>query len=204
MEKKNKKRKQSKKRRAAGSQSDSDLDDDGQRQRRQRDPGRAEERELNRLVKEGEHRERDHKQEQMQAKNKQRAHRRQGTGTGEDIPAFNLGGSEGSEGPEEILQYSDDNEGSDQNGEGTDMDMGDGGGSDDDESQKAVRKGKNNVQATLWLRRRSKRIKGAASRRGLGGRGRDTRRGGTVSNMPVARQESLFGSGYGIGDGNQI
>jgi hypothetical protein len=140
----------------------------------------------------------------MQAKNKQRAHRRQGTGTGEDIPAFNLGGSEGSEEPEEILQYSYDNEGSDQNGEGTDMDMGDGGGSDEDESQKAVRKGKNNVQATPWLRRRSKRIKGAASRRGLGGRGRDTRRGGTVSNMPVARQESLFGPGYGIGDGNQI
>jgi hypothetical protein len=138
----------------------------------------------------------------MQAKNKQRGRQRQGTG--EDIPAFNLGGSGGSEGPEEILQYSDDNEGSDQNGEGTDMDMGDGGGSDDDESQEAGRKGKNNVQAILRLQRRSKRLKGAASRLGQGGRGIDRRRGGTGSNMPGPRWGSLFGSGNGIGDGNQM
>ena len=202
MEKKNKKRKQSKKRQVPGSQSDSDLDDDGQRQRQQRDPGNAEERELNRLIKEGQRRERDHKQQQMQAKNKQRGRRRQGTGTGEDIPAFNLGGSEGSEGPEEILHYSDDNEGSDQNGEGTDRDMGDGGGSDDDESQSILRKGKNNVQTTLWLQRRSKRIKGSASRMRLGGR--DRRRGGTGSNMPAPRRGSLFGSGNGSGAGNQM
>jgi hypothetical protein len=140
----------------------------------------------------------------MQAKNKQRGRRRQGTGTGEDIPAFNLGGTEGSEGPEEILQYSDDNEGSDQNGEGTDMDMGDGGGSDDDESQKAVRKGKDNVQTARRLQRRTMRIKGAASRLGQGGRGRFKRRGGTGSNMPAPRRGSLFGSGNGSGDGNQM
>jgi hypothetical protein len=54
------------------------------------------------------------------------------------------------------------------------------------------------------LQRRSKRIKGAASKMGQGGRGRDRRRGGTGSNMPGARRGSLFGSGNGSGDVNQM
>jgi hypothetical protein len=50
------------------------------------------------------------------------------------IAAFNSNESEESGESEEILQYPDVNEGSGQNREGTDMEMGDGGGSDDDES----------------------------------------------------------------------
>jgi hypothetical protein len=49
------------------------------------------------------------------------------------------------------------------------MEMGDGGGSDDDESHLAVRKGKNNMQTARLLQRRTMRIKGAASRLGQGG-----------------------------------